>query len=157
MYDDPYGGYGAYDSGPDPLVILIGLVAITIGLGIAIGIHWMLYRAFAAIPEEHRQLEPWQVWLNLIPCFNLFWSFVVFVRLPRSFRSYFIDRTGDDPTNGFETLGLAYCICTVVSAIPYVGMCFGLVTFVLLIMYLVKAWDLKRMVEAGTMGAPTTF
>ncbi len=85
MYDDPYGGYGAYDSGPDPLVILIGLVAITIGLGIAIGIHWMLYRAFAAIPEEHRQLEPWQVWLNLIPCFNLFWSFVVFVRLPRSF------------------------------------------------------------------------
>ncbi len=43
------------------------------------------------------------------------------------------------------------------SAIPYVGMCFGLVAFVLLIMYLVKAWDLKRMVEAGTMGAPTTF
>jgi hypothetical protein len=151
VYDSGYGDEG------EAITLVVMLFVFAIAIALAVGLHWLLYRAYQSIPAEHRQLEPGQVWLNLIPCFNFYWSFVVYVRLARSFRSYFLERHGHDPTGSFENLGLAYCVLALVSAIPYIGGCFALFSLGVLIAYLVKAWDLKRLVEADTMGAPRTF
>ncbi len=37
----------------------------------------------------YRVMKPWEVWLLLIPFFNVFWNFRVFPGLSHSFKAYF--------------------------------------------------------------------
>lgn len=108
---------------------------------------WLLMNCFTAVPSEHRKMEPGRVWLLMIPLFNLVWNFFVYPGLADSYRATF-DKRPDANVAGDcgRTLGLALSVCSAVSVIPCIGMFTGLAALVLLIIYLVKAHDLRRRV-----------
>ena len=130
---------------------VIGLIIVVVW-GILIAICYLLYKAQSAIPPEHQKIPPGQIWLLLIPLFNIVWNFIVFQRIPESFQSYFHSRGRGDVGDAGKQLGLWFAICYACSIIPCVGTIAGLAGLVLLVMFLVKVWDLKKQVEQGGMG-----
>ena len=122
-------------------IIMIGLF---IGIGLSILIAAFLYTDFQRIPPTFRKLDPGLVWLLLIPCFNIVWNFFVFPKLSESFKAYF-DSVGDGSVGDCgRDLGLGYAICCVASIIPFVGCLTGLASLVLVILFPLKANDLKN-------------
>jgi hypothetical protein len=130
---------------------MMGIVLVVLLLIFAVNILicLLLQSCYKRIPQQFRKLEPGLVWLLLIPCFSLVWNFFVFPRLSQSFKSYFdsIGRTDVGDCSG--NIGLAYAICCAVSVIPYLGCLTGIASLVLLIMYLVKANELKNQIPAA--------
>lgn len=127
------------------LGLILGFAAAVVVITIAIGvvICFLLMSCFKSIPPAHRKMEPALVWLLLIPCFSVVWNFFVFPRLSESYLSYFTAQGRSDVGDCGRGLGLAYAICCACSMIPYIGILAGLAALVLLILYLVKAFDLK--------------
>lgn len=125
-----------------------GALGICLGLAVSLVISavisLLVYNAQKAIPAEHRKIEPGLIWLLLIPLFNLVWNFFVFMRVPESYRSYFasIGRANVGETE--KKLGLGYSICVVCTFIPCLGFFAGIAALVLLIIFLVKIYGLKR-------------
>jgi hypothetical protein len=125
-------------------LLMIMLYGMLVGLAISLIPVILIYLDFQRIPRGFRKIEPGLVFLLLIPCFHLVWNFFVFPGLSDSFKAYF-NSIGDNSvgTCGRE-LGLGYAISVAVSAIPFVGCLTGIVALVLLILFLVKANELKN-------------
>jgi hypothetical protein len=123
---------------------VIGVVILALHLVVA----FLLYEDYKRIPPVHRKLEPGLVWLLVIPCVPIVWNFFVFPKLSQSFKSYF-SSTGDLSVGDCsEGLGLAYAICSAASIVPYLGCLTGIAALVLLIIYLMKANELKNRIPA---------
>lgn len=104
----------------------------------------LVYADYQRIPPGFRKLEPGLVWLLLIPCFHLVWNFFVYPRLAESFKAFF-DSIGDRSVGDCgRDLGLGYAISSAVSVVPLLGCLTGVVSLVLLILFLVKANELKN-------------
>ena len=131
---------------PGLLEFAIVAFAILFAIGIQVLILYLLYDAQRAIPPEHRRIEPGQVWLLLIPLFNLVWNFFVFLRIPESYQSYFYSRGRYDVGDGGKSLGMWFSICTACSVIPCLGIIPAFIGLVLLIVFLVKITGLKGQV-----------
>jgi len=126
--------------------VLVIVCVAAVALAIAAVICWLLYDALNRVPPEHRKMEPGLAWLLMIPCFNLIWNFFVYLRLPRSLKSYF-DSTGrTDVGDCGEQIGLWYAICSVASLVPYLNCLTSIASLVLLIMFLVKVNELKKLI-----------
>ena len=113
-----------------------------------------------AIKPENRTIQPNEVWLQLIPVFNLYWQFVVVDRIADSIRNELVDRhpvtfgatsdsaypiyTDERPT--FD-LGRAYCILGLISVVgffTFLILCFaGCAATVCWIIYWVKIAEYK--------------
>ena len=130
---------------PEPGLLEFAIVAFAVlfAIGIQVLILYLLYDAQRAIPPEHRRIEPGQVWLLLIPLFNLVWNFFVFIRIPESYQSYFYSRGRYDVGDGGKSLGMWFSICTACSLIPCLGIIPAFVGLVVLIVFLVKITTLK--------------
>jgi hypothetical protein len=132
------------------IAVFIGLL---VGLAIAILLLYLIFSCFQRIPARHRQMEPWQVWLLLIPVFNVVWNFFVFPKLARSYQSYFAEQGRTDVGDCGEKIGLWYAILTVAGVVlgwvPCLGALVGLASLVLFIMVLVKALTLKGQIPVG--------
>lgn len=118
-------------------------------LAINIFVCFLLYKDYQRIPQQFRRLEPGLVWLLLIPCFSLIWNFFVFPRLGESFKQYFDSAGQTDVGDAGTTLGWAYAICSACTLIPYAGIVAGLAALVILILFLVKANELKNRIPAS--------
>jgi hypothetical protein len=55
-----------------------------------------LQKALRRVSPHNRLMEPGSVWLMIVPCVNIFWQFVMAVRLPGSLRNEFRERGEDD-------------------------------------------------------------
>lgn len=135
------------NGGEQGLAILVWLLMIGGGLILQAIVCWLLMTCYAAIPEGHRKMEPMMVWLLMIPLFNLVWNFFTYPRLAESFRSYFDSR----PELGVQgdcgkTLGLVLSILFAVSVVPCLGFFTGIAGLVVLIIFLIKAFELRRKV-----------
>jgi hypothetical protein len=133
------------------MMIVIVLVALVVSLGISAVICAILAGIVKRIPAGHRRVEPGSVWLLMIPCFNLYWVFPLFQRIPESFKSYF-DAQGGRPQYGDcgKQLGLWYAIAVVCSVVPILNYLTGPAALVLLILLLVKWSDYKNQLPAAT-------
>ncbi len=132
--------------------LAIGVLAILFVLGIVVLILYLLYDAQRAIPPEHRHLEPAQVWLLLIPLFNLVWNFFVYQRIADSYRSYFYSRGRFDVGDAGKSTGLWFAICSACSVIPCIGIVAGIAALILLIVFLVRIHGLKgQLAQLATM------
>ncbi len=132
--------------------LLVGmLIALAIVLAISIVICYLVYSCFQRIPAQHRQMEPWQVWLLLIPVFNLVWNFFVYPKLAKSYQSYFAEQGRTDVGDCGEKIGLWYAICAAVCIIPCVNYVAGPAALVLWIIFIVKALGLKAQIPEQTM------
>jgi hypothetical protein len=140
-------------------IFLAVIIALAISVAIAVVICLIIYKSFSALPQEHRKLEPGLVWLLLIPCFNVIWNFIVFLKLSDSYCAYFesVGR-GEEMGDCGRGIFLAYCICTAVTAvafwIPCVASIISLASLVLLILSLVKAHGLRMSIGGGEMSTP---
>ena len=133
-----------------PTHLLIFFYFFLFGFVLNIVVIFLLYQDFERIPRGFRKLEPGLVWLLLVPCFHLVWNFFVFPRLSDSFKAYF-NSVGDTSVgNCGHDLGFGYAICTAVSLIPFVGCLTGIAALVLLILFLVKANELKNRIPLTT-------
>ena len=128
----------------------IAFYAMLIGLAISVVPIILVYMDYQRIPSGFRKLEPGLVWLLLIPCFHLVWNFFVFPGLSDSFKAYFNSIGDSSVGNCGREIGLGYAICAAVSVVPFLGCLTGLAALVLLIMFLVKANELKNRIPITT-------
>ena len=138
--------------GTDLVELAIGALAILFLLGILVLILYLLYDAQRAIPPEYRHVEPAQVWLLLIPLFNLVWNFFVYPQIADSYRSYFYSRGRFDVGDAGKSVGLWFSICSASSIIPCVGFIPALIGLILLIVFLIRIYGLKsQLPQLATM------
>ena len=150
---DDFGGGNPEDA--IALIVMLVLTAIIVVVAIAVWafILYTYYSALNSIPAQFRTMEPWQVFLLLIPCFNIIWLFFVVQKIPESFRNYFHaigDHSRGDCGAG---IGLWYAILTIVSAIPLVNYISVFPTLILMVMFVVKMWQLKGVVQSSAGAA----
>jgi hypothetical protein len=70
-----------------------------------------LSKALHRCHPRNRTMEPGQVWLNLIPLFNIVWQFVTVNRVADSLRNEFYDRRWDrGDTDYGRGVGTVYCV-----------------------------------------------
>jgi len=97
-----------------------------------------LRKALLRCKITNRAMPPGQVWLQLIPLFNIVWQFFIVINVAKSLHKEFEERgIKTDPMPG-KSLGLAMCILAIISIIPYIGILFGLAGFICWIIYWVK-------------------
>ena len=83
-------------------------------------------------------MTPDQVWLMLIPVFNMVWQFIMVDRVASSLANEFRRRNIVGDAEPGKSLGLAYCILVVTSIIPVIGILTGIAGLVCGIVYWVK-------------------
>lgn len=101
-----------------------------------------------SIRPDNRRMQPGEVWLQLIPLFNIVWQFIVVSRISESIRNEINDRTNNsflgaaNPvfTNDLDlrptySIGLAYCILGLCGFIPYLGLLASIAALVCWITY----------------------
>ena len=128
------------------LVVLIGsLITFFLVQGL---VCYLMAAAIKVLPEEHLQITTGKIWLQMIPCFNIVWAFIVVQGISGSFRSYFLSRGQTQYGDCHNQLGLYYCIALCCNFVPYLNMISGLASIVLLIVYLIQIHQLKATVAA---------
>ena len=153
--------HGGTSFGEAAAFIAIIVVAIAVVMAISLAIQalvcYLLSKCLREVPAEHRQITPGKVWLLMIPLFNLIWVFFVFMPMSDSFKSYFNARGRYDVGDCGRQIGLWYCICVVASLVPLVNYLAGPAGLVLLIVYIVKAFELRNKVRQCETAAPASI
>ena len=120
------------------------------GFAIAIFIIVLISGALKKIPPQYREMEPGMVWLLLIPCVSVVWTFFVAIQVPKSFQNYFESQGRTEFGDCGAKIGLWYAISVIASLLPYVGLVSAMASPVLLIILLVKIMSLKRALLEST-------
>ena len=148
--------FATYQCNPDAGLLagaVVGLFGVIFCCGVVVilALHvlicYLLYNCFNAIPAAYRKQEPGMVWLLLIPLFHLVWNFFVYPKLAESYQAYFAAQGRTDVGDCGRQIGLVYCILAACSLIPYAGVLTGLGALVLLVIFLVKAYELKNKIS----------
>ncbi len=156
MYDNPSI---TYSSNQEPelfgamLIIAIAVViGLLVGAAISAALCYFISSWLKEVPEEDRAMTPGKVWLLLIPLFNFYWMFRVYMLdIPKSFKNYF-DRQGDQLVGDCgKNMGLWLCICTLGGFIPLLGSLVSIAGLVLYVLWLVKIHQLKNKIIADRL------
>jgi hypothetical protein len=120
-------------------------------------------RALNAVDRENRRMDPGQVWLNIIPLFNLFWMVVTVERLGESIRNEFTARGKHKASESYgKTAGLACLILTQVGVFfALIEARCGLVFWFFSLIYFLVYWVqisgyARRLTTDGPGYAPPT-
>jgi hypothetical protein len=84
-------------------------VLMLVSLAITIWGLIVLMNSMSAVPEKHRRMAPGLVWLNIIPCFSLVWSWFLAIWIPDSLRAAFKEASIEGVPDG-RVKGVAYAI-----------------------------------------------
>jgi hypothetical protein len=138
-------------------MIVIIIVGVLIGIGIQVMYLLTLQNVLKQVSPENQKMPPGQVWLNLIPLFNLVWQFIIVNRIADSLQAEFAKRgiKVDEARPGYG-VGLAYCICSVSGWVPLLGVLASLGGLVCWIIYWVKMSNYKKMLIDSQMNPTTT-
>jgi hypothetical protein len=93
-------------------------------------------------------MEPGQVWLLLIPLFNMFWHFVIVLNVAKSLKKELEKRGSKLNLMPSKNIGLAMCILTPLSIIPDIGILFTLAGLVCWIIYWTKIAGFSSQIAA---------
>ena len=136
---------------PSTVLAIYGVaiaIAFVVWLVITAAVCIMVSNLYKQIPEKHRAMSPGQVWLLLIPCFSIIWNFFVFPGLSKSFKAYF-DSVGNTSVGDCNAkIALWYSICVACCIVPCLNYIAGPASLVLLIIFLVKSFDLKSKIKS---------
>ncbi len=106
-----------------------------------------LQKTLKVISRENQKMPPSNVWLMLIPFFNIIWQFIVVNKISKSIGAECfklnIPTTDDKPT---YSSGLAWNICSLLFFIPLIGALAALITFII---YWVKVNEYKKLLMAN--------
>lgn len=133
------GGGGGAETAQIIQLCVQGVIGV-IGLGLFIWFMVAAYGALNAISPRNREMEPGQVFLLLIPCFNLIWYFIVVIRIAGSFDKEFSDRGIRGDGDFGKTLGIVMIILIILC---------GPIGWILQIMYIMKIRGYAAQLEGG--------
>ena len=148
--------------------ITILLVAIILVLIPAIFFLITQQNTLKAIRPENRFMSPGEVWLQLIPIFNIVWQYLVVIKIAKSIKKElasrdqfsfdanphdYIDLESDRPT---YQIGMAMCILVTAGIIPLIGTLFSLAGLVCWIIYWVKLSQYKSQIEQKNYSVTAT-
>ncbi len=106
-----------------------------------------LQKTMNVISVENRKMPPSNVWLMLIPLFNIVWQFIMVSKISESVTEECIklniQTKESKPT---YNSGLTWNICNLIAFIPIIGGLAALVTFIL---YWVKVNEYKNLMIAN--------
>ena len=109
-----------------------------------------LQKALQAVSVENRRMPPGQVWLSLIPLFNLIWMFIVVNKIAESFAAEcYLLNIPTDETNPTQGIGNTKNILALCTMIPIVGVLAGIGYIVCWIMHWVKVNEYKNLILAN--------
>lgn len=135
-------------------IIAFLAVAVVIGLLIGALVAWLIYKPYSKLPREHQTLAPGLCFLLMVPVANLVMPIILGIKLPEAFASYF-DATDQSHETGDagKAVGLWWGISTLACIVPLVGIVAGLASLVLLIIFIIKLWEMAKRIEMdGGMG-----
>jgi hypothetical protein len=117
------------------------MMAFLVGAGIAVLITFLVYNVYKDIPAQYQQLPPGQVWLLIIPLFNLYWNFVAYPKISESFKLYAQSKGQDDGSDYGLSGAKNYAIAMAIGIVCGIASLIGLILW---IMWLVKMYDYKK-------------
>ena len=124
-----------------PIFIAVALIPIVFYL-------LTLQKALKRCDPSLRTMVPGQVWLCLVPVFNLIWPFFVVNALSNSLHHEFTRRgILEEPQPG-RTLGMATAILVGLTVLPLVGYVTGVPALVCWILYWVKIAGFSEKIAA---------
>ena len=133
-------------------IAVVFILGVTLAIGALIG--WLIKNAMQALPPEFRRYSPNKGFLVMIPFFNLYWNFVAFPELSDSYAAYFHSIGRTDVGDAGRQVGWWYALCSVLGLVPCVGSLAGPASLVLLIIHLVKIYDLKKQIAPSAATQP---
>lgn len=133
-------------------MIALSAAALALAVAIAVGVLLGLRGLYASIPEKHREVSLGEIWMLLVPLYNLYFAFVVFRGLATSFARAFDEEDIEEPTQRLMDLGTAYAALSLAGVVPYLGVVTSLIALVVLVMYFVEAGRLRRVLTGPTAG-----
>ena len=117
--------------------LVLGVIVVLFFLGYLVALIFFLIaqqNTLKAIKPHNRKMQPGEVWLQLIPIFNLIWQFIVVGRISDSIRNEINDRNLNsflgiaDPVFANDLtkrptydMGLTFCILSLCGCIPLLG------------------------------------
>lgn len=109
-----------------------------------------LQKTLEAIIPENRKLPPPQVWLLLIPLFNLIWQFVTVNSISDSIKAecYRLNVPVKEDRPTFN-IGQAKNVLSLCGLIPVIGAVFTLASVVCWIIYWIKVNEYKNLIIAN--------
>ncbi len=131
----------------DDTFIVALLIALAIGLVINIFFLLTLQNTLKACRPQNRLLPPGQVWLQLIPLFNLVWPFIMNPKVSDSVKKELESRGHREQGDYGRTIGILYPAFNFGTWIPFLGGLLSLAILVLWIMYWVKMSGYKNKIE----------
>ncbi len=125
--------------------LTLGLVAVYVVVAVFFLLN--LRDLLRHVAPHNRMMRPDQVWLNLIPLFNLVWIFITIIKVRDSVRYEFQSRNWAQNGDFGYGVGLAAAILSIVSWGPL-----GLAAFVCWIIYWVRTSELKNQLAQPPAG-----
>ncbi len=130
-------------------ILFIPMITLLLLLAVAVLFLYGQYRTVKVISPLSRKLSANDVWFQLIPVFNFYWSFVVVNRLSASFAEEF-DRLQISHSELYPTraLGIATILLYFVSLIPVseVKITAGIAWFVCFLFYWVQIQKCRKLI-----------
>ena len=102
----------------DQMAAIVGIMlAVTCAVVIVIIVVMIFFlltmkKALSRVSKRNRLMEPAQVFLCLIPIFNLYWGFKTVSAVSDSLKHEFSDLDADDGTDHGKNLGIIALECT---------------------------------------------
>jgi hypothetical protein len=97
-----------------------------------------LQNTLKAIRRENRLMPAGQVWLLLVPFFNLIWNFIVVGKMADSIDKEFKARNIEAQPRPGYSIGLAYSVCCACTLIPLLGWLAQLASLVCWVIFWIK-------------------
>ncbi len=121
-------------SGPELIIIFFLLISLIPLIFFLLTLQKCLERC----DPLSRAMNPSQVWLMLIPFFNLIWQFIVVSRIATSLDNEFKRRNIIKEPNPGKSLGIAWCVLGLCSIIPTIGTVIFIIGLICWIVYWTK-------------------
>jgi hypothetical protein len=135
------------------LLFTVGLIAVGLVMVLLLVSSFMfaVARVLRKVSPENRRMEPGQVWLNLVPIFNIVWATVTVERVAESLRNEFRERGMDGPE---ERYGRGRGLTAITLLLMVIPPQLALVTWPLACGYAIAYWrQLNRYAERLRPGA----
>jgi magnesium-transporting ATPase (P-type) len=141
---------GAF-GGPQLIIIVVYFLFI-IGL-ITVNVFYLinLSETLKEVDESRRKVPTSNVWLMLIPLFNLVYPFILYPRVSESLNEEFEYRGLPKEGDFGKSLGTAMGILSLVSIIPFIGFLCLIAYIIILVIYWQKMSGYKQLLRNNKM------
>jgi len=112
-----------------------------------------LQRLLKEISTTNRLVAPGNVWLMLIPLFNLIYPFILYPRICDSVRNEYQSRGMSEDGDFGRAIGITMPVLGLCGWLPYIGVIAGIANLVLFIIFWVKMAGYRTKLRSAPKGA----